>query len=377
MTQDLGTRRSLDLDRSVVALGVALLATAVVLSTFYSRLENDLDWSNYVVGLLATLGLLGIAGAGLVLARGADTTTDLVAWPGAFGAVGAGLMIGVALDDAEAAVYVAGLAVVALAAAGFTLTRRGPFVVAAVLGVWAVYLQAADDLIGTGDGDEVPGIKIALALTLFAVLVTVATWFLPESRVLGGAVAGAVTVVGFAALTGVLAINQAFTAAFAMSFDDYEGSDFGGELDGSFYGGADKPDGFTDDGWTILVLAVLLMLGWAACAALSRHVAYRILVVAMAVSVTPLVTRVLLVEHPTWWGVVTAALGGVALVAVGLRSLPPRSGHPTPPPAGPPPAYPAEHTQPIQAAPTGLAGPHPPTAPYPTQPPPSSPPTQP
>lgn len=369
MTQDLGTRRPLDLDRSVVALGVALLATAVVLSTFYSRLEDDLDWSNYAVGLLATLGLLGIAGAGLVLARGADATTDLIAWPGAFGAVATGLMIGVALDDADAAVYVAGFAVVALAAAGFTLTRRGPFVVAAVLGVWAVYLQAADDVIGTGDGDEVPGIKIALVLALFAVLVTVATWFLPESRVLGGAVAGAVTVVGFAALTGVLAINQAFTAAFA-SLDDYEGSDFGGEgIDGTFYGGGDKPDGFTDDGWTILVLAVLLMLGWAACAALTRHVAYRILVVAMAVSVTPLVTRVLLVDHPTWWGVVAAALGGAALVAVGLRSLPPRSGHPTPPPPGPPPAYPAEHTQPIQPAPT-----HPPTAPYPTQPPPPVPP---
>lgn len=361
MTQDPGTRRPLDLDRSVVALGVALLATAVVLSTLYSRLEDDLDWSNYAVGLLATLGLLGIAGAGLVLARNADATTDLVAWPGAFGAVAAGLMIGVALDDADAAVYVAGFVVVALSAAGFTLTRRGPFVVAAVLGVWAVYLQAADDVIGTGDGDEVPGIKIALALTVFAVLVTVATWFLPQSRVLGGAVTGAVTVVGFAGLTGVLAINQAFTVAFAGSFDDYEG------YTGMDTGGIGTPevDGFTDDGWTILVLAVLLMLGWAACAALTRHVAYRILVVAMAVSVTPLVTRVLLVDHPTWWGVVAAALGGAALLAVGLRALPPRSEHPMPPPAGPPPVYPAEHTQPIQAAPT---------APYPTQPPPPAPP---
>lgn len=374
MTQDLGKRPTLDLDRPVVALGVALLATAVVLSTFYSRIRDDLDWSNYVVGVLATLGLLGVAAAGLLLARGADATSDLVAWPGAFGAVGVGLMIGVGLDDADAAVYVAGLAVVAIAAGGFALTRRGPFVVAAVLGVWAVYLQAADDVIGTGDGDEVPGIKIAIVLAVFAVLVTAATWWLPEARVLGGAVAGAVTVVGFAALTGVLAINRALFVAldFHVSDSAFAG---GGDPYSDYIGEAGDP--FTDDGWTILVLAFLLMLGWAACAALTRHVAYRILVVAMAVSVTPLVTRVLLVDHPTWWGVVAAALGGAALVAVGLRALPPRSPRPmAPPPGNPPPsappAYPAEHTQPIQPTPSS-----PPTAPYPTQPPPSGPPAQP
>lgn len=366
MNQDLGKRPTLDLERPLVALGVALLATAVVLSTLYSRLHDDLDWSNYVVGLLATLGLLGIAGAGHVLARGADASTDLVAWPGAFGAVGVGLMVGVGLDDADAAVYVAGLAVVAIAAGGFALTRRGPFVVAVVLGVWSVYLQAADDVIGTGDGDEVPGIKIAIVLTVFAVLVTAATWWLPESRVLGGAVAGAVTVVGFAALTGVLAINRAFYVALDFHVPSTSSMDVGGS--GADLSGANDP--FTDDGWTILVLAFLLMLGWAACAALTRHVAYRILVVAMAVSVTPLVTRVLLVEHPTWWGVVAAALGGAALVAVGLRSLPPRSPQaapptapPTAPPPSGPPAYPADQTQPIAS--------------YPTQPPPSRPPAQP
>src|SRR4051794_3681095 len=82
-----------DLERAVVAFGVALLATAVVLSTYYSRLRPGLDWSNYTVGLLATAGLLAVsiaAGLGVLVPRRDDEATDLVAWPGTFGAVGVG-----------------------------------------------------------------------------------------------------------------------------------------------------------------------------------------------------------------------------------------------------------------------------------------------
>lgn len=305
--------RPLDRARPVVAFGVALLATAVVISTSYTRARDDLDVSNFLVGVLATAGLLAVAAASYAQARASDPATDLVTWPGAFGAIGVGLMVGVAFDN-DIGIYLGGLAVVALAVLGFSLTRRGPFMVAAILGLFVVYLQLVDDLVGADDlGDELPAIKIAFALTLFAVLATVATWTQPDARVLGGAVAGGLTVVGFAVLTGVLAINNAFSLAFSQV----------GEFDADFVGGDPVPDnpvpdGVTDDGWTILVLALLVMLAWCACAALTGHVVFRILVVAMAVSVTPLVMEVLTVEHPTWWGVVLAAVGGAALATVAL-----------------------------------------------------------
>ncbi|WP_182525182.1 hypothetical protein [Nocardioides dongkuii] len=300
----------LDLLRAGVGLGVALLATAVVLSTLYARFDDELDWSNYLVGIAATLGLLGVAAAAFLLARDQDASTDLVTWPGAFGAAGVGLMVAVALDDSGATVYLAGLATLALCAAGLWLTRRGPFVVVGVLALFAVYLQLMDDVLDLGDGDDIGGIKIALALTFFAVAVTAAGWLLPATRVLSALVAGGITVAGFAVLTGVLAISSALTAVF-------------GSLSAGFdEGPVEVPatDGFSDDGWTILVLAFLLVLGWTALAALTRHVGFRLLVVAMAVTVTPIATRVLLVDHPTWWGVVLGAVGGAVLVAVGLRA---------------------------------------------------------
>lgn len=302
--------RLLDTDRPLVAAGIALLATALALSTLYSRKDGDLDWSNFAVGLLATFGLLSIAALAFVLARAADPATDLVAWPGAFGAVGVGLMIGVAMDDSDATAYVAGLAVVAISAGGLLFTRRGPFVVTAVLGLYVTYIQLMDDLLGVAEEDEVGGIKVALALAFFAVVVTALGWLLPEARVLAGAVAGGLTVVGFAVLTGALAIAQVVQAALAGFGDLGEGP-------------PETPDAdaYHNDAWVILVVALLLMVGWAVCAALTRHVVYRILMVAMAVAVIPLVTVVLSVEHPSWWSVVIGAAGGGLLVAASLRAL--------------------------------------------------------
>jgi hypothetical protein len=340
--------RRLDVDRPTVALGVALLSTAVVLSTFYTRFKDHLDGSNYVVGLVATAGLLAIAAAavaGLVVPRESDTTTDLVAWPGAFGALGVGLMIGVGLDDSAATEYVAGLAVLLISVAGYVLVRRAPFVVTAIVGFFVVYAQLLDDVIGFGDDDDVGAIWLAVALAVFAVLVTAAGWLLP-TRALSGVVAGAVTVVGFASLTGVLAIASTLQAALGPMFDtsgsyaDYQG------------GGSGRGD-YDNDTWVILALALLLMVGWALCAAVTGHVGFRLLVVAMAVSVTPLATVVLRADHPTWWGVVLGAVGGGLLLAVMVRGRD-RAG-------GAQPTYPA--------APTGP----PPTAP-PYTPPPSGPP---
>ena len=311
----------LDLQRPVVAVGVGLLATAVALSTLYTRIEDHLDKSNYTVGLLATAGLLGIAAVaflGVVVPRGLDAATDLVAWPGAFGVASVGLMIAVGMDDTKATAYVAGLAVVALSVAGYLLTRRGPFVVTAVLGFFVAYAQLVDDLVGFADDDDIGGIGLAIALTVFAVLVTGAGWALP-TRVLSGVVAGVITVVGFAGLTGVLAVASMFQAAFST----YSG-------DPAMYGDTDGPSlhDYDKDGWTVLLLALFLLVVWAACAALTAHVGFRLLVPAMAVSVTPLATLVLRPAHPTWWGVVLAAVGGAALVLTALRGRRPASYEP-------------------------------------------------
>lgn len=310
------TPQVLDLDRAVVAFGVALLATAVVLSTFYSRARPELDWSNYAVGLLATVGLLGVsvaAGAGLLLPSRIDGSTDLVAWPGAFGAAGAGLMTVVALDDSAASAYVGGAVVVAISLAGLVLTRRGPFEVSAIGGLFVVYAQLFDDVVGIdGGGDDPRYWPVALGLLVFAVGVTAAGWRLP-TRALSGIVSGVITVAGFGSLTGVLAISGAFMAAFQMEVS-------GPEDDFADYVGDFGPPDITNDTWIILVLALLLMVAWTGCAVVTGHVGFRILAVAMAVTVTPMATIALQAAHPTWWGVVLATAGGAALLATMVRA---------------------------------------------------------
>lgn len=147
---------------------------------------------------------------------------------------------------------------------------------------------------------------------------TAAGWRLPASRVLSGAVAGAVTVVGFAVLTGVLSFERSLSVAFSgMSPED--GAIYGTSFDGP----TTATESFTTDAWTILLLALALVVGWCICAAVTGHVAYRLLVVAMTVTIVPLAMQLLTVTHPTWWGVALGAAGGVVLVLAGLRALRP------------------------------------------------------
>ncbi|GAB6986601.1 hypothetical protein [Nocardioides pyridinolyticus] len=256
----------------------------MVLSAYYSRLRPGLDWSNYVVGLVATAGLLGIAVLAhrLAVSAGTGPTSDAVAWPGAFGVVAVGLMVGVALDDHAATAYVAGPAVLVLSFVGWLVSWRSPFVVSGILGLFVVAAQAFGDVVGV-DGDEHVW-PAALALVVFAVAVTAAGWPLP-SRVVSGVTAGTIAAVGLASLTGLLAISGIFSAAYAMPVPDPE-----------------QPT--VSDTWTTL--------------AYTGAQGFRILMVATAVAVTPLATIALQVEHPTWWGVVLGGVGGVALL-VALR----------------------------------------------------------
>lgn len=296
------TTSSVDLQPAAVSAGVALLSAAVVISTVYSRLSGQLDWSNYLVGLLATAGLLGIA----ALAATGVVGTDLVAWPGAFGAVGAGLMVAVALDDFGDAstVYAATATVVAIAVLGYAASRRAAFVAPAVAALFVGGVQLYSDLFDyADDSGQVHAIWVALAFTLFSVAVTAACWPL-SGRVIGGVLAGAFTVAGFAAVMQELAIYGMFARSFTE--DDYA----------DYYPARDTS--VVTDTWVILGLALVLILFWVACAAVTGHPGFRLLVVAMAVAVTPAATFALTVAHPTWWGVVLAGVGGALLVAVGV-----------------------------------------------------------
>ena len=297
------------LDRALVALGVALLSATVVMASFYSRAGEDLDKSNFVMGVAATLGLLGVALAAHVLVTDAVRKSELVTWPGAFGAVGAGLLVAVLMDDHALTGYVAGALVVALSAAGyFLLVRRGAFVVSTIVGLLAVYLSAFDDVFDAGDleGDNV-GIILGAAVLVFALLVTVAGWFLPETRVLSAVVVGVIAVVSNA---GVLA-GLAITASFARAFGTFDGSDSPkAEL-----------EPYTNDAWFMLVFSLLLVAGWAYLTYVTGHVGFPLLMAAMCASVIPLVTAVLGVDHPTWWEVVVGLLGGGVLLLAGARAM--------------------------------------------------------
>jgi len=299
-----------------VALGVALLATVVSLSTAYSRKDGDLDWSNYTVGLLATAGLLAVVGCAWQLVREPARRDALVAWPGAFGAVAVGLMIGLAMDDDDLSGYVAGLAVVALSVGGYALVRRGAFVVSAIAGLLVAWLNLFDDSVGLEgtDGDDL-GLTISAAITLFVLLVTAIGWFLP-TRDLSGVVVGALAVAGHLVLLVVLVLVAVFLGALSSL-----GEDDGGPSTSPYH----------DDAWFVLGATALLVTLWLLASWLTGHAGFRVLAVAMPVLNVPLATLVLAVDHPTWWGALLGLAGGAVLGAVAVRTvggLPGRSGGP-------------------------------------------------
>jgi hypothetical protein len=300
-------------DRVVVAVGVALLAAAVALSGVYTRKDGDIDWTNYLVGIAATLALLGIAAVSVVR-LGTRVAQELVSWPGALGTLGVGSMLGIALDDADFSTYVIGIVVLALSAGGYLVCHTWPFVLTAIAGFGAVYAQLFDDVFDAADleGDNV-GMVISIALLIFAVLVTGATWFLPE-RVLGGVVAGIVAAVGnFLILVG-LAVAVVLAATFGSL-----------DMDDPFEAGAapQRLDTYDNDVYVVLVVALVLVAGWAWCAWQTGHVGFRILIVGICATVLPMATIALAVEHPSVWGAVVGVLGTCALGWLVLRGLRP------------------------------------------------------
>lgn len=300
-------------DRAVMAAGIALLTAVLVLSNLYTRDDGDLDWTNYLVGIAATLVLLGVA----VVARLRALDEELVSWPGALGILGVGSMLGLALDDASATAYVVGVVVLGLSVGGYLLNRGWPFLLSAIGGFALLYAKIVDDVFDASDfdGDNF-GMVIGIALVLFAGLVTAATWFLPE-RVLGGVVAGAVAVFGNFMVLAALAAAALFQATFSITSSS--DMDFGDE--------PARFDGFDNDIWVILVLSLLLVAGWAWCAWQTGHVGFRVLMIATCATILPMATVSLAVEHPSRWGAVIGVVGAGVLAGLLLQRMRAKPGN--------------------------------------------------
>jgi hypothetical protein len=325
----------LRIDRSqlpiaATALGVALVSAAVVLSALYSRHSGDLDGSNYAMGVLATLGLLGGCLGALLLLPRSERQGALVTWPGAAGVAGVGLMLAVAITKNNVSVYTASIAVIILSIGGYLLTRGASFVLTTIAGTVALYVQAFNDLIPTGKhGDDSLGfgfgdnefMVLGAAIVVFVVLATTAAWFLPETRVLSGIVIGVGGVAAMGYLFEFLSISHYF----------FEGS--GGGYPGS--GAAvDVRHPFVNDTYVVLGYCFLLALFWLACSLSTGNVGFRILALAITLLAVPLTTFSLSAKHPTWWEVASCALGGLILVgaAIGTRRTPAGTPRATPAP---------------------------------------------
>jgi hypothetical protein len=307
-----------------IAIGVGLVAAAIVLSSTRARSDGDLDWSNYSVGLAATAVLLLFALLAIVLgSSGSRGREELVTWPGSFGILGVGLMIGIGLEDIDGSEdwlpYLVGGVVALLSVFGYAAVRRGAFVVTAILGLGIAYIQLADDvLIDIGEDDD-QAIIAAATIAVFVLAVTAGGWLL-RTRAISGVVAGVIGVVGFNAVMLALGLAQFFDSMFGGPDVTMTGGQT--EEGGSFFfvstdGGPD----YDNDVYIILAMAAVLTLLWALAAALDGNPGFTLLAIAMPATLVPDATFVLMVEHPTWWGGAFAAAGGVLLGLVALKQL--------------------------------------------------------
>lgn len=300
-----------------IALGVGLLAAAIAISTTRSRADGELDWSNYGVGLGGTAVLLVVAAAALMIGSG-RTREDLVAWPGAVGILGVGAMIGVGLEDLDGSedwlAYLIGGVIFLLSVAGYAAVRRGAFVVTAILGLGVAYLQLSEDVISDIGDDDDGAIIAAITVAVFVLVVTAVGWLL-RTRALSGVVAGVIGLVGLNAVLATLVFQQLFAGFIPTMM--MSGVDDTAVIP---FEEAPTPD-FDNDVYVILAIAAVLTLVWALAASVNGNPGFAVLTIAMPATVVPMATFVLVVEHPTWWGVALGGVGAVLLALVALRQL--------------------------------------------------------
>ena len=198
-----------------IAIGVGLLAAAVVLSSTRARSDGDLDWSNYSVALGGTAVLLLVALVAVVLGGSGRAREELVTWPGSFGILGAGNVLGVGLDDidgSEDGSLPGGRRRRTAVCGGLAAVRRGAFVVTGILGLGLAYIQLADDVISDIGDDDDQAIIAAATIAVFVLVVT-AVGSLLRTRALSGVVAGVIGVVGFNVVLFVLVALQAIDSS--------------------------------------------------------------------------------------------------------------------------------------------------------------------
>ncbi|CAN5598550.1 hypothetical protein BH11ACT8_BH11ACT8_19600 [soil metagenome] len=322
----------------LIGRGVALLSAAIVLSTVYSRRDGDLDLSNFGVGIIATLVLLGVAALGITRTDEPDLRTTLVSWPSTFGAIGVGLMIAVAMDANDASPWLIGLAVAAIGAGGYVVVRRPAPALAAILGLAVLYAKILDLVVDVGNGDNALMVG-GLIIVVFSLAASGAAWFLPGRDVIAITV-GAVTAYALVTLVAAVTLFAFFFGSFASEITD------GGSVNGTSVP-SDPLAPFHNDVYVLLLLGAAMIAFWSFAGIRTGHAGYRVLIVALAAAQVPLSIAVLGVDHPSGVGYVILALGAAVLATVlairtgGAARPRPTAPQPTdgPPPPPPPPPY--------------------------------------
>jgi hypothetical protein len=288
-------------DSVLVALGCALLVTAVAISSLRARTTNELDWTVFGVGLAATVGLLAVGLLARVAVKDAAAARNLTAWPLSFGSVAAAIVVGVYFDGPDNYAYIAGAIVAAGGVLGYALAPSAAPAVTATGGLALLYGQAASDVLDTDTSGS--GLtSFVLAVAAFVVVVTALAWMLPPARIAVSVTAGAGAVVLYAFVLPLGAIGLALSGGLGG-----QGLGGGGDLD--------------DDVYVTLAASAALVVLWLVAGYLSDHPGFKVLVVAITTTVVPSSTVLLAVEHPTWWALVLGVAGGLVLVAVALKSL--------------------------------------------------------
>lgn len=227
-------------------------------------------------------------------------------WAGSVGVLAAGVMVAVAMEDHALTGYVVGGLVTGLALIGYIATRRGAFVVVAILGLLVAYASGFDDVVGDRSEDDRFVSIVAVAIVAFAVAITVLGWMLP-SRVLSGVVAGVIATGGLTLALGVLVVGQFIFGAFGAAMTGLDGE-----------GTPPEPPSHDTDVWVILALVAGLVLLWTLAAAITDHPGFTVLAIVLPAIAVPLAVVALAEEHPTWWGAGLAVPGCLVLALAAL-----------------------------------------------------------
>lgn len=302
-----------------MALGVALLTAAVSSSMVWSRWEDgDLDVAVFLVGVVATLGLLGTAVAVWQLVADPERRATLLSWPAATGAVGAGAMLAVGIEDMAGLGYLAGAVILGISLLGHVLAPRPPFVLSGLVGLGVVYLQLLDDLFDSAldvDGlDDNQGTVLGIAVVVFTVLVTLAAKLLLPSGDFAGLIVGTGAVL-------ITVLASTFLGVFAAIESAFSGLGEWDEETGEVVATPEVSSVHHDDLWVLLGCGAVLVLFWSWLAWSGGAPGYRVLALAEAALLVPVISVALNSDHPIIWVVVLLVAGVGVLGALLLKVL--------------------------------------------------------